>query len=127
MSIPHRTIYRARRGGRLVPLAKSITPALRAFPPRKINYARSAGVPSSQNQLRPLCGRSLHLHLWRGGGRQAGGEVKRVRGEVKRVGGEVKRAGGEVKRAGDEVKIYKNEKRPKLNSFDHFLKKTREK
>ncbi len=46
MSIPHRTIYRARRGGRLVPLAKSITPALRAFPPRKINYARSAGVPS---------------------------------------------------------------------------------
>ena len=41
--------------------------------------------------------------------------------------GEVKRAGGEVKRAGDEVKIYKNEKRPKLNSFDHFLKKTREK
>ena len=75
MSIPHRTIYRARRGGRLVPLAKSITPALRAFPPRKINYARSAGVPSSQNQLRPLCGRSLPLHLWRGGGRQAGGEV----------------------------------------------------
>ena len=59
MSIPHRTIYRARRGGRLVPLAKSITPALRAFPPRKINYARSAGVPSSQNQLCPLCGRSL--------------------------------------------------------------------
>ena len=52
-------------------------------------------------------------HLWRGGGRRAGGEVKR--------------AGGEVKRAGDEVKIYKNEKRPKLNSFDHFLKKTREK
>ena len=105
MSIPHRTIYRARRGGRLVPLAKSITPALRAFPPRKINYARSAGVPSSQNQLRPLCGRSLHLHLWRGGGRQAGGEVKSQR----------------------EIKIYKNEKRPKLNSFDHFLKKTREK
>ena len=34
---------------------------------------------------------------------------------------------GEVKRAGGEVKIYKNEKRPKLNSFDHFLKKTREK
>ena len=59
-------------------------------------------------------------HLWRGGGRQAGGEVKRA-------GDEVKRAGGEVKRAGDEVKIYKNEKRPKLNSFDHFLKKTREK
>ena len=52
-------------------------------------------------------------HLWRGGGRQAGGEVKR--------------AGGEVKRAGGEVRIYKNEKRPKLNSFDHFLKKTREK
>ena len=52
-------------------------------------------------------------HLWRGGGRQAGGEVKRV--------------GGEVKRAGGEVKINKNEKRPKLNSFDHFLKKTREK
>ena len=23
-----------------------MTPALRAFPPRKINYARSAGVPS---------------------------------------------------------------------------------
>ena len=45
-------------------------------------------------------------HLWRGGGRQAGGEVKQ---------------------AGGEVKIYKNEKRPKLNSFDHFLKKTREK
>ena len=59
-------------------------------------------------------------HLWRGGGRQAGGEVKRA-------GGEVKRAGGEVKRVGGEVKIYKNEKRPKLNSFDHFLKKTREK
>ena len=52
-------------------------------------------------------------HLGRGGGRQAGGEVKR--------------AGGEVKRAGGEVKIYKDEKRPKLNSFDHFLKKTREK
>ena len=43
MSIPHRTIYRARRGGRLVPLAKSITPALRAFPPRKIYHARRGG------------------------------------------------------------------------------------
>ena len=26
-----------------------------------------------------------------------------------------------------EIKNYKNEKRPKLNSFDHFLKKTIEK
>ena len=40
----------ARRGGRPFPLAKSTTPAV-------------AGV-------------SPHLHLWRGGGRQAGGEVR---------------------------------------------------
>ena len=79
----------------MTPLAKSMTPALRAsIPHRKICH---------------ICRRQMSIpprHLWRGGGRQAGGEVKR---------------------AGDEVKIYKNEKRPKLNSFDHFLKKTREK
>ena len=77
MIIPPRQICHICRRLMSLPLAKSMTPALRAFLP--------------------------HLHLWRGGGRQAGGEVKR---------------------AGDEVK---NEKRPKLNSFDHFLKKTREK
>ena len=49
------------------------------IPPRKINYARNAGV-------------SPPRHLWRGGGRQARGEVKQAGGEVKQAGGEVKQA-----------------------------------
>ena len=58
-----RQIYNARRGGRLVPLAKSITPAAAGvFPPRQIHNARAAGVFPPR-------------HLWRGGDRQAGGEV----------------------------------------------------
>ena len=45
-----------------VPLAKYITPATRASSP-------------SPNTLRPQRGRLPPRHLWRGGGRQAGGEV----------------------------------------------------
>ena len=55
-SRPHR--------GRPFPIAKSITPALRAsIPPRQISHIcrRQMSIP--------------HRHLWRGGGRQAGGEV----------------------------------------------------
>ena len=77
----------------LSPLAKSIMPATRAsIPPRQICH---------------ICRRQMSIpprHLWRGGGRQAGGEVKQAGGEVKQAGGEVKRAGREVKQAGREVK-----------------------
>ena len=62
----------ARRRGRPFPISKSITPA-------------AAGVNSpSQNRSRPPLRASIpHLHLWRGGGRQAGGEVRQAGGEVK--------------------------------------------
>ena len=40
---------------------------------------------------------------------------------------EVKRAGGEVKSPRERSKSTKTKKGQNLNSFDHFLKKTREK
>ncbi len=94
-SIPPHQINNARTAGALFPLAESTTPAPRAsIPPRKINNARTAGVHSpSPNQQHPRRGRPFPLaesttpaprasipprHLRRGGGRQAGGEVRKL-------------------------------------------------
>ena len=94
-SLPPHQINNARTAGVHSPSPNQQRPHRgRALPPRRINNARAAGVHSpSQNQQRPHRGRPFPLaesttpaprasipprHLRRGGGRQAGGEVRKL-------------------------------------------------
>ena len=61
----------ARRGVRPFPIAQFVTSAVGRCPFLLAKYITPAAA-----------GVSPHLHLWRGGGRQAGGEVRQAGGEV---------------------------------------------
>ena len=121
-------LYSGAPSGRLSPLAQLVTSAVGRcpFPLAKSTTPAVAGV-SPHRPICHICRRQMsipHLHLWRGGGRQARGEVKHPpwrasiphrpichicrrqmsiphlhlwRGGGRQAGGEVRQAGGEVK------------------------------
>ena len=84
----HSPTYVRPQRGRQFPLAKSITSAAGRclFPHRQIYHICRRQMSIPHRQIYHICRRQMsipHRYLWRGGGRQAGGEVRELGIEIK--------------------------------------------
>ena len=116
MSIPPSQNQLRPQRGRQFPLAKFITSAVGRCPFPLAIYGEGVADRPGVRSNRP------GVRSNRPGVRSNGPGVRSNRPGVRSS-----RPGVRSNRLAREIKNYKNEKRPKLNSFDHFLKKTREK